>query len=120
MALPGDLTGPIELALARSATQLPGQAAGPGSCWRYELKWDGYRAVIIREGRRTRIWSRQGKGLSDRFPDILTTIAAQISGDCVIDGELVVWDQDRLSFGALQQRPGCDFLPGVVRVRTGR
>lgn len=39
--LPGDLLGPVELALAKPVEDVPGPQALPGGS-RYELKWDGY------------------------------------------------------------------------------
>lgn len=101
MALSADLAGPVPLALARTADRLP---AGSRTAWRYELKWDGYRAAVVRRGDRTRIWSRQGTDLTDRFPDVRRAVERQVRRDCVLDGELVVWAGDALSFDALQQR----------------
>ncbi len=51
-----------------------------------------------------RLWSRNGKDFTDRFPDVQVALAAQLTTDCVLDGELVVWTGNRLDFDALQQR----------------
>ena len=67
--LPADLAGPVDLALARSVETIPGEAALLGGS-RHEPKWDGFRASILRGGDTARIWSRQRKDLTDRFPDI--------------------------------------------------
>jgi hypothetical protein len=39
--LPPELTGPVQLELAKAVEQLPGQHGMPGGS-RYELKWDGF------------------------------------------------------------------------------
>jgi hypothetical protein len=71
---------------------------------RYELKWDGYRMASIRSGDGVRLWSRQGKDLTDRFPDVQAALQAQLDIDCVLDGEIVVWTGEKLDFGQLQLR----------------
>ena len=49
------------------------------------------------------MWSRNGTDLTDKFPDVRKALDAQLERDCVLDGELVVWN-GRLDFGTLQQR----------------
>ncbi|WP_158293059.1 MULTISPECIES: hypothetical protein [Kribbella] len=44
------------------------------------------RASIIRRGDQARIWSRQRKDLTDRFPDIAAAAARQLPDGCVLDG----------------------------------
>ncbi len=51
-----------------------------------------------------RLWSRNGKDFTAKFPDVAKALASQVEVDCVLDGELVVWTGDRLDFDALQQR----------------
>lgn len=51
-----------------------------------------------------RLWSRNGKDFTAKFPDVQAALEAQLTVDCVLDGELVVWTRDRLDFDALQQR----------------
>lgn len=105
MALPADLAGPVQVALARSAERLPVSGrGGRTSSWRYELKWDGYRCAVVRRGRRVRLWSRQGTDLTDHFPDVQRALLAQLARDVVLDCELVVWAGASTSFDALQQR----------------
>jgi ATP-dependent DNA ligase len=50
------------------------------------------------------LWSRNGKDFTDRFPDVEAALVRQLEVDCVLDGELVVWTGERMSFDALQQR----------------
>ncbi|MEU8226181.1 ATP-dependent DNA ligase [Kribbella sp. NPDC048915] len=98
-----DLTGPVALELARAVEQLPGEHAMPGGS-RFELKWDGFRAGAVCVAGEVRLWSRNGKDFTAKFPDVQAALQAQVDVDCVLDGELVVWDGARLDFDALQQR----------------
>jgi ATP-dependent DNA ligase len=94
----------VTVALAKAAEQMPGPHALPGGCV-FEPKWDGYRAVIVRQSETTRLWSRQGKDLTDRFSDIAAAAARMLPDQCVVDGELVALDANgQLSFDLLQRR----------------
>jgi ATP-dependent DNA ligase len=66
--------------------------------------WDGYRLVIVRNAASTRLWSKQGRDLTDRFPDIAAAALAQVPAGTVLDGEVVIWNGSRLDFGLLQER----------------
>ena len=98
-----NLTGPVQLALAKAVEHLPGPHGMPGGS-RYELKWDGFRAGVICRDGEVRLWSRNGKDFTAKFPDVQAALAAQVTSDCVLDGELVVRTGTRLDFDALQQR----------------
>ena len=50
------------------------------------------------------MWSKQGRDLTDRFPDIAAAALAQVPAGTVLDGEVVIWNGTRLDFGLLQQR----------------
>jgi ATP-dependent DNA ligase len=101
--LPPDLAGPVAVQLAKPVRDLPTAAALPGGC-RYEPKWDGYRLVVVRGAAGTRLWSKQGRDLTDRFPDVAAAALAQVPAGTVLDGEVVVWGGDRLDFALLQRR----------------
>ncbi len=101
--LPADLAGPVAVELAKPVRDLPPATALPGGC-RYEPKWDGYRLVVVRGATGTRLWSRQGRDLTDRFPDVAAAALAQVPAGTVLDGEVVAWDGERLDFGLLQRR----------------
>jgi ATP-dependent DNA ligase len=99
------LRGPVEVALARAVDIVPGPNALPGgTVW--EPKLDGYRGVIVRgpDQGSTRIWSRNQRDLTDWFPDIVRAATAQLPPSAVVDGELVILVDGRLSFDALQRR----------------
>ncbi len=69
------------------------------------LEKDGYRAQLARwaDGR-VLLRSRQGTDMNAAFPEILDAALAQLPGDTGLDGELVVWEGERLAFERLQQR----------------
>jgi ATP-dependent DNA ligase len=114
--LPEGLAPPVKVALARAVAKMPLLKALPGGS-SYEPKWDGYRAVGIRDNNEATLWSRQGKDLTRYFPELVEAIASQVPPGCVIDGEAVIWTEGRLDFSALQQRlgAGSKTLPGMVR-----
>lgn len=86
--------------LASVATALP---AGPG--WTYEVKWDGYRAFLVKRGARVRLLSRNLKDVTDQYSVISRAAAAVQSDDFTLDGEIVALDEaGRPSFQALQHR----------------
>lgn len=102
-ALPPELAGPVGVQLAKPVRAIPQPAALAGGC-RYEPKWDGYRLVVVRDRSSTRLWSKQGRDLTDRFPDVAAAALAQVPPGCVVDGEVVIWHGERLDFGLLQRR----------------
>ena len=65
--LPAELTGPVELELAKAVTSPPGPHALPGGT-RWELKWDGFRAAVVRGPDTVRIWSRNKTDMTLNFP----------------------------------------------------
>jgi ATP-dependent DNA ligase len=89
--------------LAKPVTAIPAAHALVGGCL-YEPKWDGYRLVVVRSAGSTRVWSKQGRDLTDRFPDVVAAARAQLPAGTVLDGEVVIWNGARLDFGLLQER----------------
>jgi ATP-dependent DNA ligase len=102
--IPVGLRGPVQVELARAVDAIPGaNVLAGGTVW--EPKLDGYRGVIVRESEdATRIWSRNHRDLTDRFPDVARAATAQLPPGVVVDGELVILVDGRLSFDALQHR----------------
>jgi ATP-dependent DNA ligase len=74
----------------------------PADGWAYEPKWDGFRAVAANDGE-ARLDSRNQRPLLRYFPELVDLVTA-VPGGTVIDGEVVVLQQDRLAFDMLQQR----------------
>ncbi len=110
--------GPPALALARAVPKIPAPDALPGGCV-YEQKWDGYRLGIVRTEDSTVLWSRQGKDLTRYFPDLAAAAEDHIPPGFIVDGEAVIWTDDRLNFEALQKRLATSKknLPAVVSER---
>jgi bifunctional non-homologous end joining protein LigD len=85
-----------------------------GDGWLYEVKWDGYRALIIKHGPQVRIRSRNDKDLTAAYPTVATAAGRLRVGAAVIDGEIVALGADgKPSFQALQHRAA---TPGHVIV----
>ncbi len=76
-----------------------------GREWLYEVKFDGYRALLLKNGRRVQIRSRNDNDLSRTYPT-LTAAGTRLHADqAVVDGEIVAVDASgRPSFQALQHR----------------
>ena len=90
---------PVEPMLARAAEQIPS-----GLGWRYEPKWDGFRAIVFRDGGDVHIGSRKGQPLQRFFPEILEPLRAATHEQAVVDGEIIIATPHGLDFDALQMR----------------
>lgn len=76
-----------------------------GDEWIYEVKLDGYRALLLKNGDRVQIRSRNDKDLTHTYPSIATAARRLRADQAVIDGEIVALDvSGRPSFQALQHR----------------
>ncbi len=117
MATPASPAGPVEVELAALEERIPPEHRMPGGCV-YELKWDGYRMVIVRTVNAVRLWSRSGNDLTDRFPEIAAAAVEQMPPDAVVDGEVVIWADGRLSFDLLQHRLAGRSAAVISQART--
>jgi len=73
--------------------------------WVFEIKYDGYRLIAARQGRKTVLRYRRGQEVSSIFPELATALARLPYERVVLDGELVVLDEEgKPSFQLLQQR----------------
>ena len=106
---PDDAGQPYPFFLAH---QLDGDAAdfgarlGATDQWLVEWKFDGIRAQIVKRAGRVWIWSRGEELITDRFPEIVA-LAQPLPDGTVLDGELLVWHEERPApFALLQQRIG--------------
>src|SRR5205085_1687078 len=70
----------------------------------YEPKWDGFRTLIFRDGREILIQSRDEKPLNRYFPELVDPLLAQLPQHSVLDGEIVIAQDNRLDFDLLQMR----------------
>ncbi len=95
----GSIAAPIAPMLAKVADALP-TAEG----FLFEPKWDGFRAIIFRQGNEVIIQSRELKPLNRYFPELEKVLVEQLPRGCVIDGEIVVAGPNGLDFDSLQAR----------------
>lgn len=75
-----------------------------GEGWQYEPKWDGFRCLAFRDGSRVELQSKAGRPLTRYFPDMVRTLQAVQAPRFVLDGELVIVVQGRISFDDLLLR----------------
>jgi DNA ligase D-like protein (predicted ligase) len=81
------------------------EALPEGPEWSYELKLDGYRALIVKDDASIRLRSRNDKDLLSMYPAVATIARRLQAEQVVIDGEIVAVDEHgRPSFQALQHR----------------
>lgn len=72
--------------------------------WQFEPKWDGFRCLVFRSGRKVDLIAKSGKPLTRYFPEIVTAFAAVKPVYFILDGELLVPMGKTLSFASLQMR----------------
>src|SRR4051812_29880313 len=86
--------------LAQSADDLP-----VGRAWTYEVKWDGYRTLAVKDRGRVSLLSRNHKHLTRDYPSVAGAVLKLAAPSFVLDGEIVALDSSgRPSFQALQHR----------------
>src|ERR1700739_90854 len=61
---------PIDPMRAKAQAKLPDEAG----VWSYEPKWDGFRALVFRDGDDVILQSRSGKDLGRYFPELLDAL----------------------------------------------
>ncbi|WP_132992831.1 ATP-dependent DNA ligase [Gordonia zhaorongruii] len=105
MNLPVD--PPVAPMLAKAVAAVPDQPA-ERQAWSYEPKWDGFRALVFRDGDDVVMSSRGGKDLARYFPELVDAARAELPDQVVVDGEVgVVREVDgvrRLDWDSLSQR----------------
>src|SRR5438477_2093775 len=84
-----------------------------GDDWAFEPKWDGFRALVFRDGDEILIQSRDEKPLNRYFPELLDPLRAALPARCILDGEIVIVKDDELDFDSLQLR----LHPAASRVK---
>jgi len=90
---------PVLPMLAKRVGELPRTGA-----WIFEPKWDGFRALVFRDGDEILIQSRDEKSLNRYFPELIEPLRSQLPMRCVLDGEIVIAQNSALDFDALQLR----------------
>lgn len=97
---------PVKPMLAKSVARIPADM-------QYEAKWDGFRAIVHRDGDEVEIGSRTGKTLTRYFPELVAALKENLPARCVVDGEIVVVQGGRLDFDRLSER----IHPAASRVK---
>ncbi|MEU9332628.1 ATP-dependent DNA ligase [Streptomyces sp. NPDC048290] len=97
---------PVKPMLAKSVAKIPPDM-------QYEAKWDGFRAIVFRDGAEVEVGSRTGKPLTRYFPELVAALRERVPARCVLDGEIVIARGGRLDFDALTER----IHPADSRVR---
>jgi ATP-dependent DNA ligase len=98
---------PVKPMLAKSVKDMPIGGV------LYEPKWDGFRCIVFRDGDEVELGSRNERPLTRYFPDIVDAVKHALPTRCVVDGEIVIAQNGRLDFEALQMR----LHPAESRVR---
>jgi ATP-dependent DNA ligase len=106
MAYP--ISPPVEPMLAKLAEGLP-----EGDGWLFEPKWDGFRALVFRDGPELHLQSRELKPLNRYFPELERPLLESLPPRCVLDGEIVIAGKAGLDFEALLLR----IHPAASRVK---
>src|SRR6266581_8618820 len=99
---------PVLPMLSKRVDELP-----VGGTWIFEPKWDGFRALVFRDGDEILIQSRDEKSLNRYFPELIEPLQSQLPARCVLDGEIVMARDGGLDFEALQLR----IHPAASRVK---
>ena len=90
----------FEPCIPTRGTQVP---AGPE--WLHEIKHDGYRLIVQRDGARVRLFTRNGNDWTKRYPLIVEAALRNRQTSFVIDGEAVLLGVDGISdFNGLHSR----------------
>jgi bifunctional non-homologous end joining protein LigD len=104
-SVPGvDLDGlpPSEMKFVEPMLAKPVAGLPEGSNWQYEIKWDGYRALAIKNKREAALLSRRNNSLTRKFPSIPAALRTLDDGT-ILDGEIVALDaHGKPSFNLLQ------------------
>ena len=99
MALNLPFEPPVAPMLAKAVDSLPSEEG-----WLFEPKWDGFRALVFRDGDEIYTQSRDLKPLDRYFPELAGPLRAALPDRCVLDGEIVIARDGALDFEALLLR----------------
>ena len=93
---------PVQPMLAKAVKGVPDPEKYGGLS--FEPKWDGFRAIVFRDGDEVEFTSRNTKPLTRYFPELVEAALEQLPERCVLDGEIFVAIGKRLEFETLQER----------------
>lgn len=84
---------------AQTATRIP-----DGPEWQFEPKWDGFRALVFRDGDDVQLQSKAGQALGRYFPELVSVIKGVNADSFILDGEIIIPEGGSLAFNHLLQR----------------
>jgi ATP-dependent DNA ligase len=90
---------PLDPMLAKAVPEIPS-----GEGWLFEPKWDGFRAIVFRDGSELFLQSRDRNPLDRYFPELAAPLLEALPQRCVVDGEIVIAHDGQLDFEALLLR----------------
>ena len=93
---------------AKSVDKIPAQGD-----YLFEPKWDGFRCLVFRSGKMVLLQSKAGQPLGRYFPELTSALARLRAPRFALDGEIVIFENDVLSFDDLLQR----VHPAASRIR---
>jgi len=99
---------PYPPAEAKSVAEIPS-----GEGWLYEPKWDGFRCLAFRSGDQVLLQSKAGQPLGRYFPELVAALRNVPHPRFVLDGEIVIFSGEQLSFDDLLMR----IHPAESRIR---
>jgi len=99
---------PVAPMLAKLNDEMP-----VGDEWRYEPKWDGFRAIVFKDGDEIQTISRDKRPFDRYFPELAEPLAGALPDRCVVDGEIVIAGDGGLAFDALLLR----IHPAASRIK---
>ncbi|HET9901038.1 MAG TPA: ATP-dependent DNA ligase [Actinomycetes bacterium] len=88
---------PVRPMLAKSVAKIPPNM-------HYEAKWDGFRAIVFRDGDDVEIGSRNERPMTRYFPELIEAFRSELPDRVVVDGEIIIVTGERLDFDALLNR----------------
>jgi len=91
----------------------PAETLPAGTQWQYEPKWDGFRCLAFRDGAKIDLQSKSQKSLSRYFPELVNALKNLRAKTFVLDGEIVIPVDGKLSFDDLLMR----IHPAASRVQ---
>jgi bifunctional non-homologous end joining protein LigD len=85
--------------------------------WLFEIKYDGVRALAIREGENTHLYARKGTDITNRYPEVMLALNSIALDRFVLDGEIVAPDdRGRPNFQLLQRRMHVNDARSIARL----
>jgi ATP-dependent DNA ligase len=94
---------PVSPMLAKSVPKIPAPDKYADGLL-YEPKWDGFRCIVFRDGDDIELGSRNERPLTRYFPELVAAFKESLPTRCVVDGEIITINGDRLDFERLLQR----------------